>query len=79
LLSPTVRTERARIAALARHRPHDPDTVQRRRDFKAAQLEDYLRRTIDAAPALTSAQRDRLGLVLLRGSDAGGDDHVTTA
>ncbi len=79
MLSPTVRTERARIAALARHRPHDPDTVHRRRDFKAAQLEDYLRRTIDAAPALTSAQRDRLALLLLRGDAKPGGDHVTAA
>lgn len=40
------------------------------RDYAAAKLEDYIRRTVDASPELTSEQRDRLAL-LLRGTDSG--------
>jgi hypothetical protein len=60
---------RARVAALSRDRvPHDPDLLDARRDLRAARLEEYIRRTVDAAPALTEAQRDRLALLLLRPS-----------
>jgi hypothetical protein len=62
--------ERARVASLSRSRtPDDPDLVAARRDLKAERLADYIRRTVDAAPALDDAQRDRLAL-LLRGGDA---------
>jgi hypothetical protein len=37
--------------------------------MRAERLADYIKRTVDAAPALTPAQRDRLAL-LLRGGDA---------
>ena len=60
-------TERARVASLSRSRtPDDPDLVAARRNLRAARLEDYIRRTVDAAPPLTAEQRDRLA-VLLRG------------
>ena len=59
--------ERARVASLSRSRkPDDPDLVKARRDLKAARLEDYIKKTVDAAPALSPEQRDRLA-VLLRG------------
>ncbi|MBO1751714.1 hypothetical protein J4G33_07860 [Actinotalea sp. BY-33] len=62
--------ERARVASLSRSRtPDDPDLVGARRNLKAARLEEYIRRTVDAAPPLTPEQRDRLA-VLLRGGAA---------
>jgi len=38
-------------------------------EIRTARLEDYIRKTVDAAPPLTPAQRDRLAL-LLKGGDA---------
>lgn len=62
--------ERARVASLTRSRtPDDPDLVGARRNLAAARLELYIKRTVDAAPPLTTEQRDRLAL-LLRGSAA---------
>lgn len=66
-------SERARVASLSRsRRTDDPDLVRARRDLRAARLEDYIRRTVDAAPPLTGEQRDRLAL-LLHGSSPGGE------
>ena len=63
-------TERARIASLTRSRTaNDPELVDARRNLRAARLADYIQRTVDAAPPLTPAQRDRLAL-LLQGGDA---------
>ncbi len=63
---------RARVASLTRSRtPDDPDLIEARRDLKAERLADYITRTVDAAPPLTPAQRDRLALQL-RGD--GGPD-----
>lgn len=63
--------ERARIASLTRSRkPDDPDLLDARRKLREARLADYITRTVDAAPALTADQRDRLA-ALLRG---GGTD-----
>ena len=60
-------SERARLASLSRSRtPYDPYLIAARRNLRAARLEDYIRRTVDAAPPLTAEQRDRLA-VLLRG------------
>ncbi len=62
--------ERARVASLTRSRtPDDPDLLDARRNLRAERLADYIRRTVDAAPPLTSSQRDELAL-LLRGGDA---------
>ena len=62
--------DRARVASLSRSRtPDDPDLIAARRNLRAARLEDYIRRTVDAAPPLTAEQRDRLA-VLLRGEAA---------
>ena len=60
--------ERARVASLTRSRtPDDPELVTARRNLKTERLADYIKRTVDAAPPLTSEQRDRL-TTLLRGA-----------
>jgi hypothetical protein len=60
---------RARVAALSRDRAaDDPDLLDARRDLRAARLEEYIKTTVDAAPALTDAQRDRLAVLLQRPS-----------
>ena len=64
-------SERARLASLSRSRtPDDPDLIAARRNLRAARLEDYIRRTVAAAPPLSDEQRDRLA-VLLRGEPPG--------
>lgn len=63
-------SERARVASLSRSRePTDPDLVDARRNLRAARLEDYIRKVVDAAPPLTAEQRSRLA-VLLQPRDA---------
>lgn len=58
-------TARARVASLTRSRtPNDPDLLDARRDLAAARLEDYIRRTVEVAPALSDEQRTRLALLL---------------
>lgn len=65
--------ERARIASLSRSRaPDDPDLLTARRNLREARLADYITRTVDAAPPLTAAQRDRLALPLR--PEVGGPD-----
>lgn len=55
--------ERSRVAVAVRlKRPEEADVA--RRDLRAARLEDYIRRTVDAAPPLTAEQCDRLALLL---------------
>lgn len=61
------RTTRARIAALRRHRPEAPETVELAAEFKTDRLAQYIARIVDTAPPLSSEQRDRLAL-LLRGA-----------
>ena len=56
--------------ALAKKRNPQADVTELRRDLKAAHLADYIRRTVDAAPELSVAQKDNLAQ-LLRGG--GGD------
>jgi hypothetical protein len=58
-------TERARVASLSRSRSNDdPDLITARRNLKAERLEDYIRKTVDAAPALSVEQRERLAGLL---------------
>jgi len=65
-----VMTHRGRVAALSRSRtPDDPDLIAARQELKTERLADFIRKTVDAAPPLTPAMRDRLAL-LLRGGDA---------
>jgi hypothetical protein len=60
---------RARVAALSRDRAvDDPELVAARRALAAARLaaklEEQVQRLVDAAPALTAEQRQRLALLL---------------
>jgi hypothetical protein len=67
--SPT--RERARLAALTRHHP-DADHGAARRDLRAAQLEEHIRRVVDQSPPLTENQKCRLALILRGSSNAKG-------
>ena len=49
----------------------DPDLINARRELKAARLEEYVRRVVDTAPALSDEQRDRLALLLRAGGRDG--------
>ncbi len=61
-------SHRARLASLTRFQPENAEALDdARRALRAARLEDYIRETVDAAPPLSSEQRDRLAL-LLRGA-----------
>ena len=63
------RSLQGRRAAAKRWNTADADDLAR--DLAAVKLEDYIRRTVDAAPPLTDAQRDRLA-TLLRGGESVG-------
>jgi hypothetical protein len=61
--------ERARVASLTRSRAaDDPELVAARQNLRTERAADYIRETVDAAPPLTTEQRDQLAL-LLRGGD----------
>lgn len=65
--------ERARLAALKRHRPSDdPEITSAQRDMDVALLEDHVRRVVDAAPPLSPEQRDRLAALLRPTTSTGG-------
>lgn len=69
---PSITQARARRAGLLRRRPpNDPLVVRSARDLAAANLESFIRRTVDAAPPLTAEQRDKLA-TLLRAPSSGG-------
>jgi hypothetical protein len=68
-LTPERRTQRARVAALARHHP---DQAEPRRTLKAEVAERYIRELVDTFPPLTAEQRSRLAVLLLT-SEGGGD------
>ncbi len=53
------------MTTIAQRATDAPELVGARR---AERLADYIAKTVDAAPELTTAQRDRLAL-LLRGGD----------
>lgn len=61
---------RARVAALARHGAAADRQNDAKRELAAARLAAHIRRTVDAAPPLTPAQRDRLALLLRAPQDA---------
>jgi len=65
----SARSIQGRLAAESRYRP-DQDHTELRRQLKAETMADYITRTVDAAPPLTPAQRDRLA-TLLRGGRRG--------
>lgn len=67
-MTTTWRSERARLAALTRHKdPDDPEIGEARRDLRATRLEMHVRETVDAALPLTEEQRRRLAVLLLGG------------
>lgn len=64
---------RSRLATHARYRPEDTATADElRRDYRAARLEEYVTRTLAAAPPLTDEQRERLALLFQQPPAAGG-------
>lgn len=67
-MHPKVARSRSAVAVAVR-RGDALAAVEARRDLAAAKLEDYITRTVDAAPPLDDATRDRLAL-LLRGTAA---------
>ena len=62
---------RSRIALTKKIDPL-ADVTDLKRQLKAERLEDYIKRTVDAAPQLTPEQRDKLALLLTGG---GADAH----
>jgi hypothetical protein len=53
------------VGALQRHHgPAHPGLTDARRDLRAAELEEHVRRIVDAAPPLTAEQRDRIAALL---------------
>lgn len=69
---PEVARARARLAAVRRHHPDQPQLdADARRDLKAANAAQYVRELVDGWPPLTDAQRGRLAALL---TDRGGDD-----
>lgn len=44
--------------------PDDPRLPELRRDLRAAELEEHVRRIVDQAPPLTPEQRDRIAVLL---------------
>ncbi len=62
---------RARVAALARHRPADDvELTSARAELRTVVAEDYIRKLVASAPPLTSEQRDRLAVLLRTGTAA---------
>jgi hypothetical protein len=53
--------DRARVAALTRHRePDDPDLDEARRDLAAERLTEAVRRAVATAPPLSAEQIEKL-------------------
>lgn len=64
-ISPQSRSARARLAqSAATNGPDSAQTIDARRDFAAARLDDYIRGTLAKAPPLTDEQRTRLADLL---------------
>ena len=65
---------RSRLATHVRYRPDDTEAADElRRDYRAARLEEYIARTLAAAPPLTDQQRQRPALLLQSPSASGLD------
>ncbi len=63
----TPRAARARLAANKRHYP-DRDHSEDKRDLAAANIEQYVRKTIEAAPPLSDEQKQRIAALLRAGT-----------
>ena len=64
----SARSIQGQLAAASRYRPAE-DHTELKRGLKAAQLEEYIARTVESWPPLTAEQTDRLA-ILLRGGAA---------
>jgi hypothetical protein len=65
---PEVRSAVSKVRAVRRWSPNNTEALNAaRRELRAAQAADYIKRLVDSAPPLTDEQRDRLAL-LLRGA-----------
>ncbi len=75
--SPARLRARSRLARSAQMAGPQPDAAARavvdaaRQDYKFVTVAEYVRQVVDAAPALTVAQRSKLAALLL---NAGGTD-----
>jgi hypothetical protein len=73
--SPEQRRHRARVAALSRHHPDQPELdADARRDLKVANAAQYVRQLVDSWPPLTDEQRGRLAALLTGTRNGDGDD-----
>jgi hypothetical protein len=64
---------RADIARASKRTGNPKSVADKRRDYAAAKLEDYIRRVVETAPPLTENQQSRIA-ALLRPS--GGSSNV---
>jgi hypothetical protein len=72
-LSPEQRRQRARVAAVTRHHPDQPELdADARRDLKAANAAQYVKDLVDGWPPLTPEQRGRLAALLTGAGDGDG-------
>lgn len=70
-ISPESRQHRARLAQKTRKLgPDSAETLDARRDYAAARLEDHVRQTVASAPPLTDEQRSRIAALLQVGGAA---------
>jgi len=68
-MSAATRSQSRRLNAYQRHRgADDPVTQNAERDLRAIRLEEHIRDVVQAAPPLTSGQRERLALLLHPGT-----------
>lgn len=68
MLTATQRQQRARIAALKRHRGDAPEVQAEASAFKAQRLAEYIKKAVDEAPPLSPEQRQRLAVLLSDGA-----------
>jgi hypothetical protein len=66
----TERQARARLAAQSRWHPGSEAVEDARKARQAVDVEERVRRLVDAAPPLSPEQRNRLALLLLSGGAA---------
>ena len=65
------KTERARLAALKRHRPDDTTAIENaERDFRSARFQAVVAEAIENAPPLTDDQVTRLSRLLAQKAGA---------
>ena len=64
-ISSEVASRRAKLGGLGKNRPHDVAAIEAAKvALRLAKAEEYVKRLVNAAPPLTSEQRDRLAVLL---------------